>query len=64
MLMIASLASGVLGVLVALSIGASMLIISVPGFIVGAFFAFRYATFDRSRAKEEEHKRSRNRHKH
>jgi hypothetical protein len=65
MLMIASLASGGLALLLALSIGGgSMMIISVPGFIVGAFFAFRYATFDKSRAKQEEHRRSRDRHKH
>jgi hypothetical protein len=65
MLMIASLASGGLALLLALSIGGgSMLIISVPGFVVGAFFAFRYATYDRSRARQEEHRRSRDRHKH
>jgi hypothetical protein len=64
MLMIASFASGGLAVLLALSVGVgSMLIISAPGFIVGAFFAFRYATFDRSNAKQEEHRRSRDRHK-
>ena len=63
--MIASFASGGLAVLLALSVGVgSMLIISAPGFIVGAFFAFRYATFDRSKAKQEEHRRSRDRHKH
>jgi hypothetical protein len=32
--------------------------------MVGAFFAFKYATFDRSRRRAEEHKKSRNRHKH
>ena len=65
MLMIASLASGVLAILLAASIGGtSMMFISIPGFVVGAFFAFRYATFDRSKAKEEEHKRNRNRRKH
>ncbi len=65
MLMIASLASGVMAVLLALSFReSSMLIISIPGFVVGAFFAFKYATFDRSRAKQEEHKRSRNRNRH
>jgi hypothetical protein len=65
MLMIASFASGVLAVLLALSIGdRSTLFISIPGFVIGAFFAVRYATFDRSRMKQEEHKRNRNRHKH
>jgi hypothetical protein len=63
--MIASFASGALALLLAASIGgSSMLIISIPGLVMGTFFAFRYATFDRSRKKEEEHKRSRNRHKH
>lgn len=65
MLMIASLASGGMAMLLALSIGGgSMLIISVPGFVIGAFFAFRYAMYDRSKAKQEEHRRSRDRHKH
>ena len=65
MLMIASFASGVLAILLALSIGqGGMLITSIPGFVVGAFFAFRYVMYDKSKAKEEEHKRSRNRHKH
>ena len=65
MLMIASLASGVLAVLFVLATGAeSSLFISIPGFVVGAFFAFKYATYDRSKAKEEEHKRSRNRNRH
>jgi hypothetical protein len=35
---------------------------SAPGFIVGAFFGFKYATFDRNRERQEEHKRRRNRH--
>jgi uncharacterized membrane protein SpoIIM required for sporulation len=65
MIMIASLSSGVLAVLLALSIGGGpMLVISLPGFVVGAFFAFKYATYDKMKAREEEHKRSRNRHKH
>ena len=66
MIMIASLASGVLAVLLALAVDRTgqMLIISLPGFIVGGFFAFRYAMFDKSKAKEEEHRRNRNRHKH
>jgi xanthine/uracil permease len=65
MLMIASFSSGVLAILLALSIGeGSMLITSIPGFVVGGFFAFRYTMYNRSKAKEEEHKRSRNRRKH
>jgi hypothetical protein len=62
--MIASLASGGMALLLALSIGGLMLIISAPGFIVGAFFAFRYAMFDRSKAKQEEHRHNRDRRKH
>ena len=65
MLMIASLASAGMAVLLALLVAdRSMLYISAPGFMVGAFFALKYATYDRSKAKEEEHKRSRNRHRH
>lgn len=65
MIMIASVASGVLAVLLALFVGGgTMLIIALPGFIVGGFFAIKYATYDKARAREEEHKRSRNRHKH
>ena len=64
MLMIASLASGILAVPLGLFIGGGMIIVSIPGFVVGAFFAFRYATYDKSKRKQEEHKRSRSRHKH
>ena len=64
MLMIASLASGVMAVLLALTAAPSLIFISIPGFAVGAFFAIKYATFDKSRTRQEEHKRSRNRHKH
>jgi hypothetical protein len=65
MIMIASFASAGLGVLLALSIrSAETLVITIPGFVVGAFFAFKYAMYDRSKAKEEEHRRGRNRHKH
>ena len=65
MLMIASVASGVLAVLLAISIGSrQMLVISIPGFVIGAFFAFKYFTHDRSRRKEEEHRKNRNRNRH
>ena len=65
MLMIASLSSGVLAVLLSLFLGTTqMLFISIPGFIVGAFFAIKYAMYDRTKRKEEEHKKSRNRHRH
>lgn len=65
LIMIASLASGVLGLLLALAVGGGpMLVISLPGFIVGGFFAFKYSRYERSKAKEEEHRRNRNRHRH
>jgi hypothetical protein len=65
MIMIASFASAGLGVLLALSIGSGeTLVITIPGFVVGTFFAFKYAMYDKSKMKQEEHKRSRNRHKH
>lgn len=64
MLMIASLASGIMAILLALTADPSLMFISIPGFAVGAFFAIKYAMFDKSRARQEEHKRSRNRHKH
>jgi hypothetical protein len=59
MFMIASLASGALALLLAAAAGGSFLVFSVPGFVVGAFFAFKYATFGRGQAKQEEHKRRR-----
>ena len=65
MLMIACFASGALAVPLGLYIGGGpMLVVSIPGFVVGAFFAFKYATFDKMQKKQEEHRRSRSRHKH
>jgi hypothetical protein len=65
MLMIASLASGVLAVPLALFVGGGqMLVVAIPGFVVGAFFAFKYATYDKSKRKQEEHRRNRTRRKH
>lgn len=65
MLMLACVASGGLAVPLALYIGGTqMLIIAIPGFVVGAFFAFKYATYDKNKQKQEEHRKSRNRHKH
>lgn len=65
MFMIASFASGSAGILLALSIAdSSMLIVSIPGFVIGAFFAGKYAIFDKSRQKEEAHRRSRSKHSH
>lgn len=65
MIMIVSFASAGLAILLALSAGGSTLLtISAPGVVIGAFFAFKYARYDKIKAREEEHKRSRNRHKH
>jgi Flp pilus assembly protein TadB len=56
MLMIASLSCGVLAVFLSLLIGIS-LIIAMPGLVIGAFFAFRYAMYDKSKARKEEEKK-------
>jgi Flp pilus assembly protein TadB len=55
MLMIGSLSCGVLAVFLSLLIGIS-LIIAMPGLVIGAFFAFRYAMYDKSKARKEEEK--------
>jgi Flp pilus assembly protein TadB len=64
MVMIGSLTCGVLAVFLSLIIGLS-LIIAIPGLVIGAFFAFRYAVYDKSKARKEEErdqKRKRKRH--
>jgi Flp pilus assembly protein TadB len=53
MLMIGSLSCGVLAVFLSLLIGIS-LIIAMPGLVIGAFFAFRYAMYNKSKARKEE----------
>jgi hypothetical protein len=53
MVMIGSLSCGILAIFLWLLLGVS-LIIAVPGLIIGAFFAFRYATYDRSKAPKQE----------
>ncbi len=61
MVMIGSLSCGILAIFLSLLLGLS-LIIAMPGLIIGAFFAFRYAMYDRSKAskqKEEEDRDSR-----
>ena len=63
MVMIGSLSCGILAIFLWLLLGVS-LIIAVPGLIIGAFFAFRYAMYDRSKApkqKEEEDRKNRRR---
>lgn len=62
MMMIACFASGALAILLAFVGGRTFMLYSIPGFVIGAFFAFKYATFDKKKAKQEEHKRKRNRH--
>ena len=52
MVMIGSLTCGFLAVLLSLMIGIS-LIIAMPGLIIGVFFAFRYARYDKSKARKE-----------
>jgi Flp pilus assembly protein TadB len=53
MIMIGSLSCGVLAVFLSLMIGLS-LIVAIPGLVIGAFFAFRYAMYDKSKARKEE----------
>ena len=66
MVMIGSLTCGILAVFLSLIIGLSF-IIAIPGLVIGAFFAFRYAMYDKSKARKEEEeerdqKRKRKRH--
>jgi Flp pilus assembly protein TadB len=60
MVMIGSLTCGILAVLLSLIIGLS-LIIAIPGLVIGAFFAFRYAMYDKSKARKEEEERDQKR---
>jgi Flp pilus assembly protein TadB len=60
MLMIVSLICGVMAILMSLVIGIS-LIIALPGLVIGAFFAFRYMTYDRSKHHKEEQEESQKR---
>lgn len=65
MFLIVSLTSAALAVLLAIAAGSrDLLIVSTPGWVISAFFAYKYLTFGRAKQKEEEHRRSRNRHKH
>jgi Flp pilus assembly protein TadB len=60
MVMIGSLTCGVLAVFLSLMIGIS-LIIAMPGLIIGVFFAFRYALYDKSKARKEKEKENQKR---
>jgi 4-hydroxybenzoate polyprenyltransferase len=53
MLMVGSLSCGILAVLLSFIMGIS-LIIAIPGLIIGAFFAFRYAMYDKTKATKEQ----------
>ena len=59
MVMIGSLSCGILAILLSLLLGIS-LIIAMPGLIIGAFFAFRYAMYDRSKASKQKEEEDRN----
>jgi Flp pilus assembly protein TadB len=60
MVMIGSLSCGVLAVFLSLMMGLS-LIVAIPGLVIGAFFAFRYAMYDKSKARKEEEEREQKR---
>lgn len=53
MLMVGSLSCGVLAIFLSFLTGIS-LIIAMPGLVIGGFFAFRYATYDRNIAAKGE----------
>lgn len=56
--MIGSLSCGILAIFLSLLLGVS-LIIAMPGLIIGAFFAFRYAMYDRSKVSKQEEEQDR-----
>ena len=58
MVMIGSLSCGIFAIFLWLLLGVS-LIIAMPGLIIGAFFAFRYAKYDRSKASKQEEEQDR-----
>jgi membrane associated rhomboid family serine protease len=62
MFMIACFVSGGLAFGLSVFYGSTFFIYSIPGLVVGAFFAFKYSVFDKNKARQEEHKRRRNRH--
>lgn len=59
MMMIVCFVSGGLAFLLAAAGGPSFALFSAPGFVIGGFFAYKYATYDRKKAREAEHKRRR-----
>jgi hypothetical protein len=58
MLMVGSLSCGILAVFLSFLMGIS-LIIAMPGLIIGAFFAFRYALYDKTKATKEQQEEDR-----
>jgi hypothetical protein len=66
MLMIASFVSGGLAFLLMAAVGssASSVAFSLPGIVIGGFFAFKYATYDKNKAREAEHSKRRRDSKH
>lgn len=66
MLMIASFVSGGLAFLLMAATGSSTssIAFSLPGIVIGGFFAFKYATYDKSKAREAEHSKRRRDNRH
>jgi hypothetical protein len=62
MVMIGSLTCAVLAVSLSLMIGIS-LIIAIPGLMIGGFFAFKYAMYEKSKARKEEEEERDQKHK-
>jgi hypothetical protein len=58
MLMVGSLSCGILAIFLSFLMGIS-LIIAMPGLIIGAFFAFRYALYDKTKATKEQQEEDR-----
>jgi hypothetical protein len=58
MLMVGSLSCGILAIFLSFLMGIS-LIIAMPGLFIGAFFAFRYAMYDKSKATKEQQEEDR-----
>jgi hypothetical protein len=58
MLMVGSLSCGILAIFLSFLMGIS-LIIAMPGLIIGAFFAFRYAMYDKTKATKEQQEEDR-----
>jgi len=53
MLMVGSLSCGVLAILLSSMLGIS-LVIAMPGLVIGALFAFRYAMYERNKPPREQ----------